>query len=332
MAFIALAIALSPWVAMAQGLNPEVIQHTQAGTEAQKQGNYDVAIAEFRKVTELQPDLASGFASLGGAYFKKGDYDSAVKALQRAVELGPNLLGAQETLGVILLMQGNAAAALPHLEKTHEPELLGVAYLETGKLGNAIAAFQAALQQKPNDPDLLYYFGKATALASSRAFDQLINSAPNSARAREVLGDRLAEEGRTGDAGRAYFEALKLAPSMPGLHLAMGRLLARDGRWDAAAKEFSMEVALRPASAEAHYELGSALIKQGKGGEAVAELEKADALDPNSPNVLLALGRAAALVGDKSRAQQLWTKVVDMGKGSPLASEAQAELNNIQKQ
>ena len=35
-------------------------------------------------------------------------------------------------------MQGNPEEALPHLEKTRTPELLGLAYLETGKLGSAI--------------------------------------------------------------------------------------------------------------------------------------------------------------------------------------------------
>ena len=93
---IAVIGALSIGSVLAQGFNPDVIQHSQAGAEAQKQGNIDAAIAEFRKVTELDPNLASGFASLGGAYFKKGDYDSAIKALQRAIQLGPNLLGAKK--------------------------------------------------------------------------------------------------------------------------------------------------------------------------------------------------------------------------------------------
>jgi tetratricopeptide (TPR) repeat protein len=321
------ALAFSVWAA--QELTPDIIRHTQAGTQAQHEGKYDVAIAEFQKVVELKPDLASGYASLGAAYFKKGDYDAAIQALQRAVDLNANLLGAQESLGAALLMQGNAEAALPHLEKTRDPGLLGMAYLETGKVGDALSALQNAIQQKPNDPDLLYYFGKAAALASVRAFDQVIATAPNSARAHEARGDRMAEEGRARDAGHEYFEALKLAPGMPGLHLAMARLLMSDGRWDAAAREFSMELALRPASAEARYGAGTALLQQGKASEAMAELEKANALRPNSPNVLFTLGRAAALAGDKSRAEQLWTKVVELDKSGRLANEAQTELKKL---
>ena len=66
-----------------------------------------------------------------------------------------------QTLGVMLLMQGNAEGALPHLEKTRTPELLGLAYLETGRLAARSWRCRRALEKQPDDPDLLYYFGRA---------------------------------------------------------------------------------------------------------------------------------------------------------------------------
>ena len=161
-----------------QGLTPEVIEHAQAGVEAQKQGHFDVAVTEFRKVTELQPNSASGHANLGDAYFQTGDYAAAIPELETALRLNPNLIGTHQTLGVALLVQGDATGALPHLEKTHVPELLGLAYLETGKLGSAIMALHAALDRQPNDPDLLYYFSRATGMAGKRTFEQLAKMSP----------------------------------------------------------------------------------------------------------------------------------------------------------
>jgi len=38
-------------------LSPEAAQHMQAAIEADKQRQFDVAIAEFRKVTELDPEF-----------------------------------------------------------------------------------------------------------------------------------------------------------------------------------------------------------------------------------------------------------------------------------
>ena len=58
------------WLAWQTTVSPEALQHLQAGTEALKQRRFDVAIAEFRKVTELDPTQAAGFANLGEAYME----------------------------------------------------------------------------------------------------------------------------------------------------------------------------------------------------------------------------------------------------------------------
>ena len=108
-----------------------------------------MAIQEFRKVTELQPKSAVGHADLGDAYFQNGEYGAAIPELELALRLNPDLMLTHQTLGVVLLMQGNAEGALPHLEKMHMPELLGLAYLETGRLDGAITALHAALDSSP---------------------------------------------------------------------------------------------------------------------------------------------------------------------------------------
>jgi len=44
--------------------SPEALQHLRAGVEAEKTKNLDVAIAEFGKVTALEPNAAEGFVRL----------------------------------------------------------------------------------------------------------------------------------------------------------------------------------------------------------------------------------------------------------------------------
>ncbi len=129
-----------------QSLTPEVIEHARAGADAQQQGRLSVAIQEFRRVTELQPNSAAGHANLGDAYFQNGDYSAAIPELELALRLDRNWMGTHQTLGVALLLQGNPEGALPHLEQTRTPELLGLAYLETGRLGSAIMALQVLRQ------------------------------------------------------------------------------------------------------------------------------------------------------------------------------------------
>src|SRR5580658_5805741 len=116
-----------------QTFSQEVIEHAQAGAAARQEGRIAVAIQEFRRVTVLQPNSAVGHADLGDAYFQDGQYGAAIPELEAALRLNPDLMLTHQTLGVVLLMQGNPEGAVPHLEKMHMPELLGLAYLETGR-------------------------------------------------------------------------------------------------------------------------------------------------------------------------------------------------------
>ena len=83
-------ILLAVWLAW-QTVSPEALQHLQAGAEAEKQRHFDIAIAEFKKVTELAPTLPDGFVNLGQAYMENQDYGAAIPPLKHALELAPNL-------------------------------------------------------------------------------------------------------------------------------------------------------------------------------------------------------------------------------------------------
>ena len=98
-------ILLAIWMAW-QTASPEALRHLQAGAEADKQRRFDVAIAEFKKVTELEPNLPDGFLNLGQAYMESQDYGAAIPPLKRAVQLAPDLAAAHQLLGYALLSQG----------------------------------------------------------------------------------------------------------------------------------------------------------------------------------------------------------------------------------
>lgn len=314
---------------LAQAPTAEVIEHAQAAAAAMDAGKLSVAIEEYRKVTELQPASASGFVNLGDAYFKNGDYQLAVPQLEHALQLNPSLLGAHQTLGVSLLLLGNATAAIPHLEKAPAAELLGLAYLETGRFADAIGAWQRALNDHPNDPDVLYFYSRATALASKQVLERLLAADPGSARAHQAMADHYMELGRTGDAQREYVESLRLKPYTPGVHLAFGKAMAAAGNWAGAVAEFTAESKLRPQSAETFYYLGSALLQQGQASEALNALSRSGELAPNMPGTLLAVGKAASLAGDTTRAEASLKKLLEVEKAGDLAAQAHFELAAI---
>lgn len=316
------------WLAF-QNISPEGARHMQAGVEAHKQGQFDVAIKEFRKATETDPSLVEAFLDLGEVCMETRDYPAAVAALKRALELSPELDAAHLQLGYALLAQGNAEEAIPHLDRVHALEALGIAQIETGNYEAAVANLSAALAKHPDNADLLYYLGHASGLLSKRSIDTLMSAYPDNARSHQAMGENYYVIRQYPQAEKEYAEALKQRPDLPGLHLELGLVYAGAAQWDKAEEAFRFESKLQPGSAEAAYRLGSALLQQGKGREARAELERADQLQPDMPETLYSLGKAASLDGNATLAEKSWTRLLAIEKDTSLAAQAHFGLAAI---
>jgi len=319
---------LSVLIALQTSVSPAV-QHLHVGLEAEKSGQLDAAVTEFRKATELDPNLTTAFADLGAVYIEKRDYAAAIPPLKRALELSPDLEGAHRLLGYALLAQGYATEAIPHLEKAHTEDALGIALLEAGKLPEALAVLQRALAQSPNDPELLYYYGRTAGLLSKQIFDELEARFPNSARAHQMMAQDYAVLRDVPSAEREFFEALRLRPQTAGLHLQLGELYARAQQWDKAEEQFRLETGLQPGSAEAFYRLGEALLQLGKFHEAREALVHSDLLRADMPETLYQLGKAAAMDGDNTMAEKSWQHLLILEKNTPLAAQAHFGLSGV---
>lgn len=312
-----------------QAISPEALKHFEAATEADRLRQFDVAVAEFRKVTELEPTFAQGFVSLGQAYIEQQNYNAAVTLLKHALELDPNLGAAHQLLGYALLSQGYYTEAISHLERVDDPGVLGVAQLQAGKLPEAIANLQAALAQQPNNADLLYYLGRASGLFSKQVVDTMMARYPDSPRAHQAMAENYYVLRQMPQAEKDYREALRLRPDLPEVHMELGEVYASSGQWDKAEAEFRAQTKMQPGNAEAAYRLGNALLQQGKAKDARPELQRADRLLPDMPETLYSLGKAAALEGDAAAAEKAWNKLLEIEKGSRLAAQAHFALAGV---
>ena len=310
-------------------LSPEAAQHMQAGITADKQRQFDVAIAEFQKVTELDPAFEDGFISLGQAYMEKRDFASAIAPLTHALEVSPDSTPAHQLLGYALLVQGYAAEAIPHLARAQDKTALGIAQIQIGQLPEAVANLQAALAAHPNDPDILYYLGRASGLLSKQSIDTLLAAYPDSPRAHQAMGENYFVLRQMPEAEKEYRDALRLRPDLPEVHLELGEVYAGAFQWAKAEEEFRAQAKLQPGNAEAVYRLGAALLEQGKVHEARAELLRANRLMPDMPETLYSLGKAASLEGDAAAAEKEWTKLLSIEKDSPLAAQAHFGLAGL---
>jgi len=312
-----------------QALSPDAAQHMQAGIAAEKEHKPTVAIEEFRKVTELEPNLPEGFVQLGQAYMQNRDYGSAIAPLKHALTIDANLVAAHQLLGYALLTQGYAAEAIPHLQRVPDKTALGIAQIQTGQLPEAVMNLQAALAAHPNDPDVLYYLGRASGLLSKQSIDSLLAAYPDSARSHQAMGENYFVLRRMEDAEKEYREALQSRPDIPEVHLELGEVYAGAFQWAKAEEEFRAQTKLQPGNAEAFYRLGTALLEQGKSHEARIELIRADKLMPDMPETLYSLGKAASLDGDPGAAAKAWTKLLSIEKETSLAAQTHFALAGL---
>jgi tetratricopeptide (TPR) repeat protein len=315
--------------ATGQAISPAATQHWNAARQAETERHFDVAVGEYRAVTELEPSFALGFVSLGQALMEQHDFAAALAPLRHALELDANLIPAHQLLGYALLAQGYAADAVPHLERAHEPGALGIAQVETGEFAEAITNLQAALQKRPNDPDLLYYLGRASGLLSKQSIDTLLAAYPDSPRSYQSMAENYFVLRQMGEAEKQYQHALQLRPDTPNLHLELGQVFAMTARWPQAEEQFRAESKLQPGNAEAAYRLGDALLHEGKAHEARESLQHSDKLQPQMPETLYALGKAALLEGDSSAAEQAWLKLLDVEKAGELAAQSHFALAGL---
>ena len=329
-AIISLSLVLSLTQSLSgQTISQEALEHWNAARDAETKRQFEVAVTEYRKVTELEPKFSTGFASLGQACMERGDFGAAVQPLKHALELDASLAPAHQLLGYALLAQGYAAEAIPHLETAHETGALGIAQLETGHFAEAITNLQAALQKRPNDPDLLYYLGRASGLLSKQSIDTLLAAYPDSARAHQSLAENLFVLRRTDEAQKEYEQALKLRPDTPHLHLELGEVFALASRWPEAEEQFRAEAKLQPGNAETAYRLGDALLHEGKMHEAQSALERSNKLQPQMPETLYSLGKAESLDGDTTAAEKSWLELLSIEKEGDLAAQTHFALAGL---
>ncbi|HVM61483.1 MAG TPA: tetratricopeptide repeat protein [Verrucomicrobiae bacterium] len=129
---------------------------------------------------------------------------------------------------------------------------LGGALGQAGRVEEAIAHLQQALQIKPDYPEAHYNLG----LALERAD-----------RTREAIGQ--------------YEQALQARPDYPEAHYNLGLALWRMGRLDEAIAHYEQAVRLDPDYVDAHNNLAVALWQSGKIGEAIRHYERAIQIKPD---------------------------------------------------
>ncbi len=215
-------------------------------------------------------------------------------------------------LGIFLKKKGRIDEAIAHFQKALElkpdyasPHInLGAAYARQRKHEKALAHFSEALRLRHNVPEAHYSMGNVLVLMGriDEALDHYQNALkikPDYADAHLKLADVLDEKGRHPEAIEHYQEALRHKPGYVQAHNNLGVTLASQGRLEEALDHFARVLQIRPKHAETHFNMGNATASLKRYEEAVAHFTRALQINPKDSEARRNLAKVRELMRSK---------------------------------
>jgi Flp pilus assembly protein TadD len=171
---------------------------------------------------------------------------------------------------------------------------LGVAYVQLGRVADALRQFRTVLELQPDHAKAAYNLG-VIAMGDNRLteavqyFQRALVAQPDYAEAHTNLGVALGAEGNDSEAEAEFRAALASRPGHAAAHNNLGRLLLARGQLSEAATHFRSALLSRPDDADALYNLGRVLVAQHHESEAAQLWKRAISARPDSVPILVDL-------------------------------------------
>jgi protein O-GlcNAc transferase len=269
--------------------------------------------APLDSASPAPPDVGPGPVALRDCalLFDRGDYPGVLERCRGRLKADPKDVGTR-----ILLARAEAAL---------------------GRFDVALGGFQEALAIAPRNTDALYYLSLTAGVLAQGEYQRLVATAPDSARAHQVLAEAHASQDRPAEAEDEYKAALEKSPASLELLIALGDLTRSKSRFDDALSYYNRAAAIAPSdysalygigvcysyqgqqakaalsfrealkadprSASAHFALGISLLQTGQTQDAVTELRTATSLEPRMRQAYYQLGRAYRMLGRTAEAE-----------------------------
>ncbi len=223
------------------------------------EGNQQIneAIDALREATLLAPEEEDNYLDLAALCIDHNAFDLGLEILNVGLHYRPESDRLIFQRGILHAMQSQFELADQDFQLANKlaPEKnlsyagLGVSYMQTGNLPEAVRTLRQRTKEKPSDSLLQYLLGKA-----------LIRSGVNP-------GDPQFAE-----AQGAFEQSVKVSPAFAPSHVELGKLKLREGRVDEAVELLEKARSLDPQDKAAYSQLAMAYRRQGKAAMATAML------------------------------------------------------------
>lgn len=266
---------------------------------------------------------------------RAGRNQEAKTYYDQALALQPRNPDALHLAGVAALQGGDAGSAVALIQRALEvlPDNPGYhanlaqAYLAARRTTEALAAFRRAAALDPREPQ--FAVGAANCLAmlgspaeAERELRLLTRQHPEFALAWFNLGNAVQEQARQQEAADFYRRAIELEPAFADAHTNLGRILHQTERFEEAEQAYRRALALRPEAAAGYCNLASVLMDRGRFAEAAAVCEQGIARSHDVVELHLMLGAAYTHQGRISPALASFRAAAQLAPGNARAAGA----------
>jgi tetratricopeptide (TPR) repeat protein len=303
----ALALLL-PSLGFCQPSNATAISNE--ADKALRERDYDLAIADYKKVLQIQPSSAAAWSNLGAAWFAEGNLAKAAKSFQRAARIQPNNSEYAFNTALALVREDQCDSAERYWvvavrSPQHRP---GALYLQglcafVSKNWRDAKGLLLNAEAGGNRTAETYYMLTVAARKSQdpyeakRAFELLRSSFPDSSLLHELIAEVSDQDYMSADAEKEISLAISSSPDAPGLHAKLGFLLWKNHQLPEAQKLFEQELAIDPHSYSAMHFLGDIAERSSDFSSALDWDERALRERPESGEAHFAVGRVLELEG-----------------------------------
>jgi tetratricopeptide (TPR) repeat protein len=246
---------------------------------------------------------------------------------------------AHDNLGNALFQKGKVDEAIAHYQQALQirPDSaeghnnLGNALFQKGKVDEAIAHFEQALQTKPGFAEA--HYNLATALwregrvgEAITHYQNALQIKPNDADAHYNLATALRQEGRVDEAIAHYQQALQIKPDYADARYNLAIALRQEGRMDDAITQFQQALQIKPDYADAHNNLGNVLLQMGRVDEAILHFQQALQINPDNAKSQNNLGQALLQQGHVREAIAHFQRALQIQPAEPAVQNNLAWL------
>jgi len=256
--------------------------------EAQKfaaKGQFDKAIAEWKKVVKESPNDPNLFNTIGDLCLKKDSKTEAVEAYKRAGDL----LAADGFTSKAIALYKKVLNIDPAQIDVHI--ILGDMNAEKGLIGNALENYKFVYS----------HYAKHKQVAKSLDILQKMADMKPDIALRLKLADMYAKEGMKTEACQAYLEAADVH-------------LSKDA-FPEAREIFKKVLALDPDNKAVYFKAGVIYYKEGKFNEACKSFKPAFAADPSNQELLELYLDALSKAGRDADAEEIYKKLLTQDPG-----------------